>query len=77
MAPVEPLSSREIRQTVAAAATFLPADHAAYIRALPQDQFATVVEAYVALRSSNARAPGALIHRLQGVLSGFPESATA
>jgi hypothetical protein len=77
MAPAEPLSSREIRQTVAAAATYLPADHAAYIRALPQDQFATVIEVYVALRSSDSRVPGALIRRLQGFLSGFPERVSA
>jgi len=68
----EPMSSREIRQTVAALASCLPTEHAAYIRALPQDEFATVAEAYVAARSSDARVPRALIDRIQTEIMEHP-----
>lgn len=72
MTTVEPMSPREIRQTVAALASCLPAEHAAYIRALPQDQFATVAEAYVAARSSEARVPRALLERIQAEITEHP-----
>lgn len=72
MTTVEPMSSREIRQTVAALASCLPIEHAAYIRALPQDQFATVAEAYVAARSSAALVPRALLERIQVEIMEHP-----
>jgi hypothetical protein len=66
---VEPLSIREIRQTVAAVAAYLPAEHAAYIRAMPQDDVGTVVEAYVAARGTGSRLPEALIKRMHQTLA--------
>jgi len=72
MTTVEPMSPREIRQTVAALAHCLPAAHAAYIRALPQDQFATVAEAYVAAHSSGARVPRPLLERIQAEIMEHP-----
>lgn len=68
----EPMNSREIRQTVAALAVYLPPDHAAYIRALPQDEFATVAEAYVAARTSCAPVPRSLMARIQAEITGHP-----
>lgn len=65
MTTPEPMSSREIRQAIAALASCLPAEHAEYIRGLPQDEFATVAEAYVAARSSDARVPRDLLDRIQ------------
>ncbi len=65
MTKAEPMSSREIRQTVAALASFLPTEHAEYIRGLPQDQFATVAEAYVAARCSGTQVPRDLLARIQ------------
>lgn len=72
MTTEEPMSAREIRQAVATLASYLPAEHAAYIRALPQDEFATVAEAYVAVRSSNAPVPRALIDRIQIEITAHP-----
>jgi hypothetical protein len=66
---VEPTSIREIRQTLAAIATFLPADHAAYIRAMPQDDVGTVVEAYVAARSTDVRLPQGLVEAMHRTLA--------
>lgn len=72
MNQVQPMGSREIRQTVAALASCLPPDHAAYIRALPQDEFATVAAGYVAARSSNTRIPQALLERIQAEITEQP-----
>jgi hypothetical protein len=72
MTTVEPMTAREIRQTVAALASCLPTEHAEYIRALPQDQFATVAEAYVAARSSDARVPRDLLVRIQAEIMEHP-----
>jgi hypothetical protein len=66
---VEPMSVREIRQTLAAIAAFLPADHAAYIRAMPQDDVGTVVEAYLAARSNDVRLPQGLLDRMHRTLA--------
>lgn len=66
---VDPVSVREIRQTLAAITTFLPAEHAAYIRAMPQDDVGTVVEAYVAARSTDARLPQGLVEKVHQQLA--------
>ncbi len=72
MTSVPPMGSREIRQTVAALASCLPPEHAAYIRALPQDEFATVAEAYVAARSSGCAVPRELLVRIQAEITEQP-----
>lgn len=69
---VQPMGPLEIRQTVAALASCMPADHAAYIRSLPQDEFATVAAGYVAARSSNAPVPPALLERIQAEITEQP-----
>ncbi|MFL6060849.1 MAG: hypothetical protein ACJ72E_06440 [Marmoricola sp.] len=65
----EPMSRREIRQTLAAIAAFLPTEHAAYIRAMPQDDLGTVVEAYLAARSTESRLPQGLVDRMHRQLA--------
>ena len=65
----ESLGSREIRQTLAAIAAYLPPAHAAYIRAMPQDDVGTVAEAYVAARSTDSRLPQGLVERMHRTLA--------
>ncbi len=72
MSVLEPMSPREIRQLVAALAGYLPEEHAAYIRALPQDEFATAAEAYVAARSSDAALPRDLLDRIHAEIMEQP-----
>lgn len=72
MTMVEPMNSREIRQTIAALASYLPADHAEYIRALPQDEFATVAAGYVAAVSCGAPVPRSLLERILSEITEQP-----
>ncbi len=72
MTDVEPMTSLEIRQIVAALANCLPTQQAAYIRAQPQDEFATVAEAYVAVRSSEVPVPRDLLDRIQAEVMEHP-----